>query len=80
MLLSSSASFAFQSPLSDEAVREAYFLGQRHDGSFAHLLDKCSKRLPPPKSGPHNSVLRRGPLRTHRFAIGFSSRLSAALL
>src|SRR6266852_3641473 len=52
-LLSSPASFAFQSPLSDEAVREAYFLGQRHDGSFARLLDKYSKHLPAPKSGPY---------------------------
>ena len=51
-LLASPASFAFQSPLSDEAVREAYFLGQRHDGSFPRLLDKYSKRLPAPKSGP----------------------------
>ncbi len=54
-LLLSPASFAFNSPLSDEAVREAYFLGQRHDGSFARLLDKYSKRLPPPQSGPHIS-------------------------
>jgi hypothetical protein len=41
-LLASPASFAFNSPLSDEAIREAYFLGQRHDGSFARLLDKYS--------------------------------------
>src|SRR5947207_1287097 len=26
--------FALDAPLSDEAVREAYFLGQRHDASF----------------------------------------------
>jgi hypothetical protein len=52
-LLISPAIFAFQSPLSDEAVREAYFLGQRHDGSFARLLDKYSKTLPSPKSGPY---------------------------
>jgi hypothetical protein len=52
-LLASSASFAFNSPLSDEAIREAYFLGQRHDGSFARLLDKYSKHLPAPKSGPY---------------------------
>jgi hypothetical protein len=52
-LLASPASFAFQSPLSDEAIREAYFLGQRHDGSFARMLDKYSKRLPAPKSGPY---------------------------
>lgn len=46
--------FGFTSPLSDEAIREAYFLGQRHDGSFAHLLlDKYSKHLPHPKSGPY---------------------------
>lgn len=52
-LLLSPSSFAYSSPLSDEAIREAYFLGQRHDGSFARLLDKYSKLLPPPKSGPH---------------------------
>jgi len=40
-LLASPASFAFNSPLSDEAIREAYFLGQRHDGS-SHVLDKYS--------------------------------------
>jgi hypothetical protein len=52
-LLASPASFAFNSPLSNEAVREAYFLGQRHDGSFPRLLDKYSKSLPAPKSGPY---------------------------
>jgi len=57
LLLFFPASLAFTSPLSDESVREAYFLGQRHDGSFAHLLDKYSKRLPPPKSGPHISAI-----------------------
>jgi hypothetical protein len=53
VLLACPATFALQSPLSDEAVREAYFLGQRHDGSFARLLDKYSKHLPAPKSGPY---------------------------
>jgi hypothetical protein len=38
--------------LSDEAVREAYFLGQRHDASF---LNNYIKFLPPPKTGPHIS-------------------------
>ena len=46
---------AFQSPLSDESVREAYFLGQRHDESFAHFLEKYTKQLPPPKAGPYIS-------------------------
>jgi len=52
-LIAPSPSLALQSPLSDEAVREAYFLGQRHDGSFARLLDKYSKHLAAPKSGPY---------------------------
>jgi hypothetical protein len=53
VFLASPASFAFQSPLSDEAIREAYFLGQRHDGSLERLLDKYTKHLPPPEQGPH---------------------------
>ncbi len=44
--------FAFDTPLSDQAVREAYFLGQRHDGSMADLLNKYTKFLPAPKTGP----------------------------
>jgi hypothetical protein len=50
--LVSAPALAFNSPLSDEAIREAYFLGQRHDGSFARLLEKYAKRLPPPRTGP----------------------------
>ena len=53
VLLAVPPSSAFNSPLSDEAIREAYFLGQRHDGSFARLLDKYSRHLPAPKSGPY---------------------------
>jgi len=47
--------FAFQSPLSDESVREAYFLGQRHDGSFEGLVEKSTRRFPVPKTGPYVS-------------------------
>jgi hypothetical protein len=43
---------AFETNLSDEAVREAYFLGQRHDASF---LTNYIKFLPLPKTGPHIS-------------------------
>ncbi len=42
----------FDTPLSDEAVREAYFVGQRHDASF---LTNYIKFLPRPKTGPHIS-------------------------
>jgi hypothetical protein len=52
MLLTPS-SFAFDTPLSDQAVREAYFLGQRRDESLARFLDKYTTYLAPPKTGPH---------------------------
>jgi len=48
---------AFQLPLSDESVREAYFLGQRHDNSFELLLDKYTHHLPAPSSGPYISSI-----------------------
>lgn len=54
-LLLSQPILAFQSPLSDQAVREAYFLGQRHDGTYGRLLGKYMKFLPPPKTGPYIS-------------------------
>ncbi len=43
---------AFDTPLSDEAVREAYFLGQRRDETMATFLNKYTKFLPAPKTGP----------------------------
>jgi hypothetical protein len=45
-------SFAFNSPLSDEAIREAYFLGQRRDESTARFLDKYKQHLAAPETGP----------------------------
>jgi hypothetical protein len=53
LILSTSPSFAFDTPLSDEAVREAYFLGQRHDDTMATFLNKYTKFLSPPRTGPH---------------------------
>lgn len=44
---------AIDTPLSDTAVRQAYFMGQRHDESLAAFLDSYTKRLPPPKTGPY---------------------------
>src|SRR6202008_3502508 len=44
---------AFDTPLSDTAVREAYFLGQRRDDSLGRLLDKYVLHLQPPKTGPY---------------------------
>jgi hypothetical protein len=56
-LLLSPSSFAFDMPLSDHAVREAYFLGQRRDESLARFLDKYTKYLPPPETGPYIASL-----------------------
>ena len=51
-LLLASSAFAFSTPLSDEAVREAYFLGQRRDERTAEFLEKYRRHFPIPESGP----------------------------
>lgn len=48
-------SSAFDTPLSDTAVRQAYFMGQRHDESLGRFLDRYTKHLPLPKTGPYIS-------------------------
>jgi hypothetical protein len=50
-----SPSFGFDTPLSDQAIREAYFLGQRRDDSMARVLSRYTRYLAPPDSGPHIS-------------------------
>ena len=51
-LLLPAPSFSMDTPLSEEAVRDAYFLGQHHDQSLAVFLNKYTRLLPTPKSGP----------------------------
>lgn len=53
VLLVPSDSSAFSSPLSDEAVRDAYFLGQRRDETTARFLAKYKQHLPAPEAGPY---------------------------
>ena len=48
---------AFDAPLSDEAIREAYFLGQRGDDTTAKFLESYRRYFPVPKSGPHVFVV-----------------------
>lgn len=48
---------AFQSPLSDESLREAYFLGQRRDGTLEHLAESYSRRFTLPQTGPYISAV-----------------------
>jgi hypothetical protein len=58
LLLLSHAAFAFDTPLSDQAVREAYFLGQRHDQSVSDFFAKYAKTLPAPQHGPYIATIR----------------------
>ena len=57
VLLVSAPSLAYDTPLSDQAVREAYFLGQRRDESMYAFLNRYTKPLPPPKTGPHIAAI-----------------------
>jgi hypothetical protein len=50
LLLTSSAS-AFQTSLSDESIREAYFLGQRNDQSTTSFFNPYLRLLPKPDKG-----------------------------
>ena len=43
---------AFQTPLSEESIREAYFLGQHHDESVTRALEKYSQYFEIPAYGP----------------------------
>lgn len=45
--------FAFDSPLSEQAIREAYFLGQRRDDTMVRALEKYTLYLDPPETGPY---------------------------
>jgi hypothetical protein len=51
-LLFTPCSFAFDMSLSPEAVRDAYFLGQRHDEALPYFFEKYRRHLPQPESGP----------------------------
>jgi hypothetical protein len=53
LLLLGVPAFALNSPLSDEAIREAYFLGRRRDESTARVLEKYKQLLRAPENGPY---------------------------
>jgi hypothetical protein len=48
---------AFGIHLSDQAVREAYFLGQRNDEKTSQFLESYLRRLPMPQSGLYVSEI-----------------------
>jgi len=47
------SAFAFDSPLSPEAIREAYFLGQHNDQSTLSFFNPYIRVLPKPDNGPY---------------------------
>jgi hypothetical protein len=51
------ALFLLEFPLSDTAVREAYFLGQRHDQKTSDFLKLYTKSFPLPDKGPFISEI-----------------------
>jgi len=51
------SSFAMDMPLSDEAIREAYFLGQRNNEVTQQFLEKYRQHFPAPESGPWISTV-----------------------
>ncbi len=58
VLLLGSPLFAYETPLSEKTVREAYFLGQHHDASTEAALKPYQHHLPEPKTGPYISEIR----------------------
>src|SRR5208283_1577990 len=56
--LSAASAFAYDTELSDIAVREAYFLGQRNDEKMRDFFVPYTKHLPPSKKGPYVSEIR----------------------
>jgi hypothetical protein len=49
---------AYDTELSDTALREAYFLGQRNDAKTRDFFASYTKNLPLPKKGPYVSEIR----------------------
>jgi hypothetical protein len=49
------SAFAFDTPLSQEAVRDAYFLGQHNNQSTLSFFSQYVKTLPAPDKGPYIS-------------------------
>jgi hypothetical protein len=47
------SAFAFDAPLSPEAVRDAYFLGQHNDQSTLSFFSQYVRTLPAPDKGPY---------------------------
>src|SRR6266852_3475527 len=75
---------AFLIPLSDTAVRQAYFLGQRNDQKTADLFKLYTVSLPLPDKGPHVSEIRlltpyaQVVFNSAQHSVGYSAQQAAA--
>jgi len=71
---------AYDHPLSADAIREAYFLGQRSDQKVKDFLDQYTKHPPMPEQGPYISGIsfftpyEEVVLRSWRQKIGYSAQ------
>jgi hypothetical protein len=57
-LIAAAPAAPFTGPLSEESVRDAYFLGQRRGTPVTEFLAQYQKDLPAPASGPWISYVR----------------------
>src|SRR5262249_49782696 len=75
---------AFEIPLSDNSVREAYFLGQRTDGKCTEFLNSYRHALPMPENGPRVVEIQlltpyaQVVAESNRHTVGFSAQQAAA--
>src|SRR5271155_5886204 len=56
-MLIAQPAFAYNYPLSPEAIREAYFLGKGDANRRADFFGKYTQQLPAPKKGVHVAVI-----------------------
>jgi len=49
--------FAYEYPLSPDAIRQAYFLGRKNADDVAKFLETYTQRPPLPSAGPHVSLI-----------------------
>lgn len=49
--------FAYENPLSDTAIRDAYFLGEANNHDTPEFLAQYTHALPMPKAGPHIAAI-----------------------
>jgi len=84
MLIAVQPLFAFSTPLSEEAIREAYFLGQRNDQKTSDFLKLYTHSFPLPDKGPYISEIHlltpyaQIVSESSRHSVGYSAQQAAA--